>query len=276
MTERSSPPEAEKHRTSSLMTPVGDRIVFDHYGETGAPAALFIVGAGPTRAGDPTTSKTARLLAERGFQACVHDRVGRGDSAVAGPVSLERELSAIAALADELEGPVVLVGHSSGCAIAIEAASRVARLAGLVLWEAPIGLFTEGAPAWWRTIEDHIEQDRLEDAVGSYMVDMPPEWLEGLKKSPDYPHLIHSWIPDGRALANVETTGLEAALEDITVPVLAVVGTDTFPGMKETADRIAAAANDGASEDVEGAWHTWDPEAMAARLARFLGDATQR
>src|SRR5690606_34456642 len=115
---------------------------------------------------------------------------------------------AIRAIAEELAGPVVLVGHSSGCAIAIEAAGSVERLAGLVLWEAPIGQFAQGAPKWWQEVEENIERGRLEDAVAAYMVDMPPEWIEGLKQSPTYPELINSWIPDGTALANIEAAGL--------------------------------------------------------------------
>ena len=257
-------------RFATLTTPSGDEVAFDRYGPQGAPAVLFISGAGPTRADDPVTSETAKLVAERGFQASVHDRVGRGDSPAPGPISLERELQAIEAIADELAGPVVLVGHSSGCAIAIEAAGRVERLAGLVLWEAPIGQFTAGAPKWWRAVEDSIEQGKLEDAVAAYMVDMPPEWLEGLKQSPAYPDLVNSWIPDGTALANIESAGLEASLRDVTVPVLAVVGTETFPGMTETATRIAEAAPNGSSEEVEGAWHSWDAGAMAGRLVRVL------
>lgn len=258
---------------TTVTTPLGDRVVFDHYGQRGAPAVLFIAGAGPTRAGDPGTSATASLVAQHGFQASVHDRVGRGDSATEGPVSLERELQAIATIADELAGPVVLVGHSSGCSIAILAASRVERLAGLVLWEMPFGQFEQGAPDWWRAVQESIDAGRLEDAVGQYMIDMPPEWLEGLKHSPAYPELIHSWIPDGESLAKVESAGLEASLRGVGVPVLAVVGTETFPGMAEGAAQIAAAAPNGSSEAVTGAWHSWDEEAMAERLARMLVDA---
>ncbi|MFE6964736.1 alpha/beta fold hydrolase [Agromyces sp. NPDC057679] len=254
----------------SVVTGAGDRVVFDRHGAAGAPAALFIAGAGPTRADDPVTTETARLLAERGFQALVHDRVGRGESATAGPISLERELDAIAALADSAAAPVVLVGHSSGCAIAMLAASRVERLAGLVLWEAPLGLFAAGAPDWWAGVERHLDAGELEQAVAAYMVDMPPEWLEQLRQSPDYPELVLSWIPDGRALAAVESEGAAASLASLDVPVLAVVGTETFPGMAAAADAIAAAAPHGASEELAGAWHSWDPEAMAARLAVML------
>src|SRR5690606_25565625 len=269
MTDHDSSRTAEP-RFSTLTTSAGDTVAFDHYGQRGEPAVLFIAGAGPTRAGDPVTSQTAKLVAERGFQASVHDRIGRGDSAARGPIAIERELEAIKTIAEELAGPVVLVGHSSGCAIAIEAAGRIERLAGLVLWEAPIGQFTTGAPAWWGVVEGAIEQGRLEDAVAAYMVDMPPEWIEGLKQSPEYPDLINSWVPDGTALANVESAGLEASLRDVTVPVLAVVGTETFPGMAATATAIAAAAPHGSHEAVEGAWHSWNEAAMAARLVRVL------
>lgn len=256
--------------TTSLLTPAGDRVVFDRYGPGNAPAVLFVSGAGPTRADDPGTTATARHLAEHGFQASVHDRVGRGDSAAAGPIDLDRELEAIAAIAAELDAPTVLVGHSSGCAIAILAAGRIKQLAGLVLWEAPFGQFDGGAPGWWASVQDSIDRGNLEEAVARYMVDMPSEWLDELRGSPGYPELVLGWIPDGVALASVESDGLPATLGDVGVPVLALVGTDTFPGMAEAAAEIAGAAPRGAHEAVQGAWHFWDPAAMAGRLATFL------
>ncbi|HJA04808.1 MAG TPA: alpha/beta fold hydrolase [Candidatus Microbacterium stercoravium] len=258
---------------SAVTTPTGDRVVFDRYGPERAPGVLFISGAGPTRAEDPETTAAARLLGERGVQASVHDRVGRGDSAADGPIDLERELRAIEALAGELGGPVVLTGHSSGCAIAMLAAARIAACAGVVLWEAPIGQFDDGAPAWWDAVAAHIDADRLEDAVAAYMVGMPPEWIEELKRSPQYPSVVLSWMPDGMALSLVEHIGLEEALRGVAEPVLALVGAETFPGMAETASAIARAAPNGAAEELAGAWHSWEPAAMASRLDRFVRDA---
>lgn len=258
---------------SALTTPAGDRVVFDRYGPAGAPAVLFVAGAGPTRAEDPVTTETAKRLAAHGFQASVHDRLGRGESAATGRIALERELDAVEAIAAELDAPIVLVGHSSGCAIAIEAAGRVERLAGLALWEAPFGQFEGGAPRWWGSVLESIDRDDLEEAVTRYMVDMPPEWLDQLRASPTYPEIALTWIPDGTALASVEADGLPAALGEVDAPVLALVGTETFPGMAATAAEIAAAAPRGSSEEVLGAWHSWDPEAMATRLAAMLTEA---
>ncbi len=259
---------------SYVTTELGDHVEFDLFGPEGAPGALFIQGAGLARAADPVPTQTARLLADGGSQASVHDRVGRGDSAATGPISLEREIEAVKAIAARMAGPVVLVGHSSGCAIAILAAPHIDNLAGLLLWEHPLDQFPQGAPAWWGRVREQIEAGELEDAVASYMVDMPDEWIEQLRLTPGYPELILSWIPDGTALAVVEEEGPETLLARLTVPVIALVGTETFPGMADAAARIAAAAPRGSAEEVAGAWHAWEPPAMAARIADLLAHAT--
>ena len=259
-------------------TSLGDRVAFDLHGAAEAPgagagqapAALFVQGAALGRANDPIPTLTARLLAERGFRAAVHDRVGRGDSAASGPISVDREIAAITAVADDLGGPVILVGHSSGCALALMAASKIDRLAGLVLWEAPLGQFPGGAELWWAQVHRQIIDGALEEAVSTYMVDMPEEWLEEVRRAPAYPDIVLTWIPDGTALATVESKGSAMFLDEVGVPVLALVGTDTFPGMPEAAEAIARSTPNGIAEKLQGAWHEWDPAAMADRLAEML------
>ncbi|MGM7671826.1 alpha/beta fold hydrolase [Microbacterium sp. A93] len=256
---------------SALTTPRGDRIVYDDLGSTGATTAIFISGAGPARDEDPVTLATGKAFAARGGRAFIADRLGRGESIPAGPIDLDAQLEAIAALSREADAPVILIGHSSGCAIAMLAAARTADLAGMVLWEAPLGLFEDGAPSWWASIRAAIDADDLEDAVARYMVGMPPEWLEELKQSPTYPQIVLGWVPDGEALRTVEERGYRDVLSSVTAPLLALVGSETFPGMAATADELAASASDGRSEQLAGAWHSWEPEAMAERLARLAG-----
>lgn len=256
---------------SVLTTCRGDRIVYDDLGAPGAPTVVFIAGAGPTRADDAVTLATGEAFARLGGRALIADRLGRGESTSAGPIDLDAQLDAIAELARSATAPVVLVGHSSGCALAILAAPRVPDLGGLLLWEAPLGLFEGGAPAWWAGVRTAIDAGDLETAVSRYMVDMPPEWLEELRTSPAYPELVLSWVPDGEALDAVERTGFAAALAPVSAPVVAAVGTETFPGMVETADALASASAHGTSEPIPGAWHSWEPDAMAHRLARLAG-----
>ncbi|WP_341974313.1 alpha/beta hydrolase [Microbacterium sp. LWO13-1.2] len=256
---------------SAITTSRGDRIVYDDLGAPGAVTAIFIAGAGPTRAEDPVTLATGEAFAVRGGRAFIPDRIGRGESTSEAPIDLPAQLDAIGALAAEADAPVILIGHSSGCAIALLAAARTPNLAGLVLWEAPLGLFEGGAASWWTNVRRAIEADDLEEAVAHYMVGMPPEWLEELKKSPAYPQVVLGWVPDGEALMEVEERGYRDVLSAVRAPLIAIVGTETFPGMIATADELAAAAPDGVSEQLAGAWHSWEPDAMAERLARLAG-----
>ncbi|SDL62942.1 alpha/beta hydrolase [Microbacterium azadirachtae] len=253
-----------------VRTPYGDAVDVELHGPEGAPAALFVQGAGPGRAENPIPSSTARLLAGRGYRAAVPERLGRGESAASGPVDLDRELSAITAVSEALSAPVVLIGHSSGCALAILAAAGVPTLAGVMLWEAPLWQFPEGAPAWWAGVKSSIDAGDLEGAIVRYMAGMPPEWIDELRTSPQFPALVHSWIPDGTALALVEERSPRAFLSGIDAPVLALVGTETFPGMTEAASAVAESAANGTAEELRGAWHDWDPTAMAERIARML------
>lgn len=256
---------------SALTTARGDRIVYDDLGAPGSTTAVFVAGAGPTRADDPVTLATAEAFAALSGRALIADRLGRGESTSTERVDLPAQIDAIVTLAQKADAPVILIGHSSGCAIAMLAAARVKELAGLVLWEAPLGLFEGGAPSWWAHVQEAIDGGDLEEAVARYMVGMPPEWLEQLKDSPDYPRLVLSWVPDGEALSAVEVRGYREVLSRVHAPVVAVVGVETFPGMVATADELAAAAAEGCSEQLAGAWHSWEPQAMAARLALLAG-----
>lgn len=258
---------------TTLTTARGDRIEYDDLGPVGAPSVLFISGAGPTRAEDPITRLTAEKLADRGVRSLYADRLGRGESITSGAIGLGAQLDAIAELAAITQSPVTLVGHSSGCAIAMLAASRVPDVAGLALWEAPLGLFPQGAPAWWNDVRIALADGALETAVERYMVGMPPEWLEELKASPAYPEIVLSWIPDGEALALVEQHGYRETLAAVSAPVLALTGAETFPGMVETASELARAASRGSAEQLRGSDHSWDPDAMAERLARLQHEA---
>src|SRR5688500_13356415 len=108
--------------TSILTTARGDRVAYDRSGD--GPALVFVAGAGPYRAGDPSTTETAERAAERGITTIVFDRLGRGESPADGMLDLDRELEAIAALIDVAGGRAVLCGHSSGGSIVLAAAVR--------------------------------------------------------------------------------------------------------------------------------------------------------
>lgn len=234
---------------------------------------IFIAGAGPFRAIDPWTSATAEAAARQGITTIAYDRLGRGESTVDGRIDLERELVAVAALLEVAGGSAVLCGHSSGCSIALAAAASGLPVDGLVLWEAPLGLQNGGAREWADEVGRRITAGDLEGALVHYMKDMPAEFLAGARQSPVFPQMVAQvggHRPDGESLAWAESAPLAELFAGIRVPVEALVGEETFPGMVEAAEAIAAAIPGATYKRMPGARHTWEPEPMAAELAAFV------
>ncbi|MGL5851305.1 MAG: alpha/beta fold hydrolase [Phycicoccus sp.] len=252
----------------------GDRVGLDHRGE--GPALVFVSGAGPFRATDPVTTETAERAAALGVSTLVWDRLGRGDSPADGVLDLDRELAALAAVIERAGGRAVLCGHSSGCSIALRAAADGMPVAGLALWEAPLGPEGGEAAEWIAEFERLLDAGDLDGALAQYMKDMPPEWLEGARHDPEFPvHLsnVPSMRADGRSLVWAESAPLATLLAPVRVPVQAMVGEETFPGMVESAELVLAAVPGATLRRMPGADHSWEPEAMAAELARFTREA---
>jgi len=79
----------------------------------------------------------ATLLAPH-FTVYNYDRRGRGDSGDTKPYAVAREIEDIEALIDEVGGSAYLFGHSSGAALALEAAVALGeKVTKLAMYEAP-------------------------------------------------------------------------------------------------------------------------------------------
>ncbi|MBF4571110.1 alpha/beta hydrolase [Herbiconiux sp. VKM Ac-1786] len=262
--------------TEFTQSSTGDTVAFDRYGDGSGPTVVFIAGAGPYRAGDAVTTETAQLAAADGLTTLVFDRLGRGESAAEGVLDLDRELeavrAAIAAATGSEDGRAVLVGHSSGCSIALAATVRGLPVSGLVLWEAPLSESAADTAEWSDGFEALLDAGEDERAKEHYMRDMPPEFLAGAKASPAWPAIVanaRTERADGQSMkwANAALEG--DGFPGIDVPVLAVYGTQTFPQMPLAAARIVAAIPGAREKTVEGAMHSWQPAAMAAELVTF-------
>jgi len=263
--------------TELLTTSRGDRVALDRHGAGGdVPAVVFVSGAGPFRASDPLTTRTAELLAEQGVPSLVWDRLGRGESVADGLLDLDREFEAVAALVASAGGRAVLCGHSSGCAIGLAAAARGLGVAGLVLWEGPLATPAGLVAAWATEFGRRLDAGELEAAQEWYMKDMPPEWLAGAKASPAWPAICASAVTlraDAEALRWATAALGSGELRDqVDVDVLAAYGTETFPGMAEAAARVRSVLPGTGVREVPGAGHMWEPAPMAELLAGFVRD----
>jgi lipase len=126
------------------------------------------------------------------------DLLGHGRSSWAAPWTIDANVSAFAGLLDdEADGPVLVVGHSFGGALALHlAAARPDQVAALLLLDPAVGL--DGA--WMRDIADGMfsspdypdaDQARREKATGSW-ADVDPELLDAELDE----HLVA--LPSGR------------------------------------------------------------------------------
>ena len=249
----------------------GDRIAYDRYGD--GPAVVFIAGAGIHRGIDPVTGPTAELLAERGLSAFVYDRLGRGESGAEGVLDLDRELASVAAMLEVAGGEAVLVGHSSGCSIALAAVDAGLPVHGLVLWEAPIADVAGDSVEWAEEFERLLDAGRLEDAQRWYMKDMPPEWLEAAASSPAWPQMYGaagSMRSDAQSLRWAVTGDPAETFARVRVPVLALAGTSTFDEMVHSSQLIVDAIPGATQRRVAGADHSWEPGPMAEVLVEFV------
>lgn len=251
-----------------ITTSLGDRIAYDLRGD--GPALVFVAGAGPWRAIDETTTRTAELLAEGGVTTIVYDRVGRGESRVDGTITLERELAAIEALIGVAGGSAVLCGHSSGCSISLRAAVDGLRVDGLALWEAPLGPPNSSGREWADEVNRHLDAGDLRGALLTYMNDMPPEILEIVMGIPAMVDQAESLRPDGESLAWAESAPHAELFAGVRVPVLAMVGEQTYDIMTPAAESLVAAIPGATWKRMPGSEHGWDPEPMAAELAALV------
>src|SRR6266853_2457474 len=113
----------------------GTVIAFDQSGR--GPAMILVVGA----FSDRSSTKTLALQLGSQFTVYEYDRRGRGDSGDTAAYSIEREVDDLAAVAAAAGGPPFVFGHSSGGALALEAAARGVPVRRLAIHEPP---YTKG------------------------------------------------------------------------------------------------------------------------------------
>jgi pimeloyl-ACP methyl ester carboxylesterase len=182
----------------------------------------------------------------------------------------------LAGLIERVGGRAVLCGHSSGSWISAYAATHDPRVAGLMLWEAPLGAPDGSTAEWIGDYERLVDADDFDGALATYMRYMPPEWLEGARRSPNYAETlagVPSMRADGEAMvwsSSASMAELLARLADAALPIEVTYGEQTYPEMLVSADAICAAVPNAVQRALPGANHMWVPEAMAAELATFV------
>jgi pimeloyl-ACP methyl ester carboxylesterase len=243
----------------------GTQIAFDRTGQ--GPALVLVVGAFSDRS---STKALASKLSSR-FTVYEYDRRGRGDSGEAGPYSVEREVEDLAAVVKASGGSAFAFGHSSGGALALEAAASGAPIRSIVVHEPP---FTDGATTEFADRLEKLEKEGRNGEVAEAFILLtgaPAAVVQQMKSAPYWPHMesfAHT-LPYEIRLCNEGKVPIDR-LEEISVPVLATAGGSSAAWAREVAQSIAAAAPRGQARVLEGQSHEVSDEVLVPLLTELF------
>jgi len=255
-----------------VTAPDGVRIACEVGGE--GPPLVMVHGAGSAR----WSFDEVRPQLESLFTVIAIDRRGRGDSTDGDGYALEREVEDVAAVVRDAGDGALLFGHSYGGLIAGEAARRL-ELPGLVLYEPAMGGVVatgETIDRWERLIDagdrDTVVRDLYIDVSG-----YDEAAIDELVGSPVWEArraIVHTVPRELRAELAHRFDG--AALADLAMPTLLLVGTESPDWALRSVDAYTGAIPGAEKRTLDGQGHSANmtaPGLLAAELARFLAAA---
>jgi pimeloyl-ACP methyl ester carboxylesterase len=235
------------------------------------PPLVTVHGAGSARWG----WSFLRPLIEERYTVIAIDRRGRGDSSDGEGYALEREFEDVAAVvsaATEDGSEPLLFGHSYGALVSAGAAPLIEGLPRLVLYEPPMGgVLAE--PAAIDRLESKIANGDREAAVTEFMRDIAgydEAEIEELRRSPVWEQrkaVAHTLPRELRAECVHELN--RAALAELDMPVLMLVGAESPAWAKRSTTAYAEALPNATVHTLEGQGHgalAAAPELVASEL----------
>jgi pimeloyl-ACP methyl ester carboxylesterase len=248
----------------TLHAPDGTTIAYETTG-TGPPLVL-VMGALCDRM---STATLTPLLADA-FTVYEYDRRGRGASTEIGAYSVERELDDLAALLD-VSGPAFVFGHSSGGALALEAAARGVEMAGLAVYEPPYTAGDDGSGASTEMLDrirHRLDAGDPDGAVAAFIegTGAPADMVAGMRNQPFWPRMaqLAPTLPYDLTLTNGGRVPRER-LSRIAVATVAISGgnsaewaarscaaiVDAVPGARQ---EVLDGQDHGVADDVLARW----------------------
>ena len=253
----------------------GTAIVYDKQGE--GPAVVLVDGALSSGSAGSNAALVSLLAGD--LTVYSYDRRGRGDSGDTQPYSVAREIEDIEALIDVAGGAASLYGHSSGAALALEAAIELpVKVKKLAMYEAPYNDDPEAQRAWREYLEQLAEllaANRRGDAVALFMklVGTPADQIEAMRHAPIWP-LFEALSPtlayDHTAILGENASVPTERAAMVRVPALVMNGAASYPFMHDTALALSQAMPHAELRTFEGQSHEVSPEVLAPVLAEFF------
>ncbi len=259
-------------RTVTRVAEAEDGTVIGYQLTGNGPAILFVHGAA---ADARQWAMVMPLLASR-FSVVAMDRRGRGSS---GPIgadhSMNVECGDIVAVAEAIDRPVHLVGHSSGARFALHAALGLSDLASLTLYEPPAPeTFADDTLRKLAKLEEAADREGILRTFLVDIADNDEEAFAFIRRRPIWPIMVDNALTlpaELRAVSDYRfDPGLFAALE---VPTLCLLGQLSGPELGRVAAEIVDALPQARVSTLAGQAHgamISAPKLFAAELRRFF------
>ncbi len=252
----------------------GTRIASDEVGS--GPALVLVAGALTPRA---AFGPFHQPLGEH-FTVFGYDRRGRGDSGDTQPYAPQREIEDLAAVIEATGGSAYVFGHSSGAALALDAAASGLAIIKLAVYEPPFVLDGSRAmPADFRVhLAELVAADRRDEAVAYWMrqtAQLSDEQIDQMRAEPWFGGLLKiiptavydATIMEGRMSGAPLPAGTFAT---VTMPTLVMDGGESPAFMRNTADALAGLLPDARRHTFAGFGHDAPPHVVAPVLTAFL------
>ncbi len=203
-----------------------------------------------------------------------YDRRGRGDSGDTEPYAIEREVEDLGAVITAIGEPAFVFGHSSGAALALEAAAGRVEIRKLVVYEPPYVGDGGGAGAEFADrLAELSASGRRSEVAEAFILNTgaSPEQVEQMKKTDSWPRMeamAHTLAYDVR-LCNGGSVPTER-LANVSCPTIAYAGGSSSAWAPAAAEAIAAAVQDGEFRVLDGHGHGPPVEVLAPALIAFF------
>jgi pimeloyl-ACP methyl ester carboxylesterase len=244
----------------------GTTLAVDRSGH--GPDVVIVVGAFCDRS---SSAELVAALSSR-FTVYRYDRRGRGDSTDTPPYGIGREVEDLDAVARVAGGPPYVYGHSSGAAIALEAAAVGVPLRRLAVYEPPY-LGEIRAPDFAADLRELVSSGRRDEAAQRFLLNTgaPVEAVKKMASAPSWPRLVslaHTLAYD--VMLSDHGSASTEWCTGVSVPTLALAGSDSPEWAAKAVEAIAAAVAGGRHRILEGENHNPAVDVIAPLLADFF------
>jgi pimeloyl-ACP methyl ester carboxylesterase len=240
----------------------GTKIAYERAGS--GPPIVFVTGA----FNDHTRCAGLAAALSGDFTTITYDRRARGASGDTRPYATGREVEDLAALIEVAGGSAAVFGYSSGGLLALRAAADGVPITHLAVFEAPC--YVPAVPDMPARLDELVQQGRRGDAVTLFQVEgigLPPEVAAQIRQSPMFPALeamAQSTVYDATVTAELSTPA------PVSTPTLVLNGSDTWPILRTSAQRLAAELPGARHEELPSTDHDIPVAETATALRAFL------